>query len=127
MTNTFLSNLWRWKCGLDEIENVKDSKFTYDELSKSEWSTEFERLMRNRFILGAYRYGKINHSGKVQKTKYDRISSMLKRLEKYNETGNKEFLVDVANLCLLEFVECHHPNANFTSIDDGEHVLPKKC
>lgn len=30
--------------------------------------------------------------------------------------------LDVANLCLLEFVECRHPRKHWHSTDDGEHV-----
>lgn len=113
----FLNNLWRWKCGLPEHEEVKQT--CYEELRESEWSKEFEQLMRNRLILGALRYGRI---GAANKPQYDRVSSMIKRLSKYQETGNKEFLVDVANICLLEFVECNHPNQHFHAIDDGEHT-----
>lgn len=113
-------NAWRWKCGLPEIES--GATVSLVELQKSEWSFEFEKLMRNRLIMGALRYGRI---GAKNKPKYDRVTSMIKRLNKYQETGNKEFLVDVANLCLLEFEECHHPTAHFNSIDDGEHVCVK--
>jgi len=116
----YLNNLWRWKCGLSD--EPKKEQLSLESLKQSEWSVDFETLMRNRLIIGAIRYGKIKAVGKP---KYDRIGSMIKRLSKYQESGNKEFLVDVANLCLLEFVECHHPNAHFTSIDDGEHVLIK--
>jgi len=95
-------------------------RFTLAGLEASEWSTTFERLMRNRLIMGALRYGKIHAPGKPR---YDRIPSMLRRLQKYHETGNKELLVDVANLCLLEFEECHHPRAHFRAADDTtEHV-----
>ena len=118
----YLNNLWRWKCGLSETDNPQVPKINLDNLKNSEWSVDFETLMRNRLIMGAIRYGRI---GEINKPKYDRIGSMIKRLDKYKVTGNKEFLVDVANLCLLEFVECHHPKAHFSSIDDGEHVLIK--
>ena len=114
----FLNNLWRWKCGLPETEEANQES-SYEELKKTEWSEEFERLMRNRLIIGALRYGRL---GAANKPQYDRINSMIKRLTKYQETGNKEFLVDVANICLLEFVECNHPNQHFHAIDDGEHV-----
>ena len=116
-TNHFANNLWRWKCGLPELE--PNNPISYEDLKKTEWSIDFEKLMRNRLIMGALRYGRI---GAKNKPKYDRINSMIKRLMRYQETGNKEFLVDVANLCLLEFVECHHPKEHFISIDDGEHV-----
>lgn len=118
----YLRNLWRWKCGLPEEEDIPKETINLEDLRKSEWSQEFEELMRNRLIMGALRYGKI---GVPNKPKYDRVSSMNKRLNLYQETGNKEYLVDMANLCLLEFVECHHPNAHFNSIDDGEHVKAK--
>jgi len=115
-------NLWRWKCGLPEIDETTQP-LNIEELKRTEWSVDFETLMRNRLIIGAFRYGRI---GVKNKPKYDRVSSMISRLNKYKETWNKEFLVDVANLCLLEFVECNHPKAHFDSIDDGEHVLTDK-
>jgi len=121
----FYDNAWRWKCGLPELDKPENKPaITYEELKASEWSNEFEELMRNRLIMGALRYGRIGASSKPQ---YERTNSMIKRLNKYAETGNKEFLVDVANLCLLEFVECHHPKAHFDSIDDGEHVAVSNC
>jgi hypothetical protein len=98
-------------------------KFRYDDLAKSEWSDEFEMLMRNRLIMGALRYGLIGAPGKPQ---YDRLASIEKRMKAYRESGNKEMLVDCANLCLMEFVECHHPNAHFAAHDgDANHVEVK--
>lgn len=115
----FLTNLWRWKCGLPEVALGKPEPINLDELKRSEWSRQFENLMRNRLIMGAIRYGKLHAPGKP---KYDRVESIIKRLKQYQESGNKEHLVDVANLCMLEFEECHHPNAYFQAADDGEHV-----
>lgn len=113
-----MKNLWRWKCGLSESELIPE-KINLDELKQSEWSIDFERFMRNRLIMGAIRYGKIHEKNKPQ---YDRIDSMKKRIGKYIKSGNKEYLVDIANLCLLEFEECTHTNQHFYSIDDSEHV-----
>lgn len=116
----YLSNLWRWKCGLPEV-GQKDLKLDYNQLRESEWSKEFENLMRNRLVLGAIRYGKI---GDKNKPTYDRVGSIYSRLDKYLESGNREYLVDIANLAMLECLEGRHPKANFNPIDDGEHV---KC
>lgn len=105
------------KAGLKE--RVKP-KFTLAELEASEWSTQFERLMRNRLLMGALRYGRINAPGK---TPYLRIPSIQRRVDAYERTGNLELLVDVANLCLLEFVEGQHPLRHFRALDDtGERV-----
>jgi hypothetical protein len=94
-------------------------RVSIEQLRETEWSPEFEQLMRNRLVMGAIRYGKLHAPGKSQ---YDRIASCIKRLKAYEETGNKEYLVDVANLCLLEFEECHHPKQHFAAIDDSGHV-----
>jgi hypothetical protein len=96
-------------------------RFRLEDLQRSEWSSDFERLMRNRLLMGALRYGPLRRPGKPQ---YDRVGSMLKRLHRYRDTGNLEYLVDVANLCLCEFVEGQHPNRHFHALDDSEHVKP---
>lgn len=113
----FFDNAWRWKCGMPEtsIEPLP----SLEDLKATEWDEGFEQLMRNRLVMGAIRYGRIGVKGKPQ---YDRVRSMIKRLNNYHEGGNKELLVDVANLCLLEFVECNHPKQHFHAVDEGDHV-----
>ena len=91
-------------------------------LKDSEWSFKFECLQRSRLIMGAIRYGPI---GALNKPQWDRVPDMMRRLNEYMETGNLENLVDVANLCLLEFVEGKHPNRHFSPSDDGPHVKLK--
>lgn len=108
--------------GLLSIE-VPRPKHTLEELESSEWSPEFEKLMRNRLIMGAIRYGKLHDENKPW---YDRVPSVIRRVKAYEETGNIEHLVDAANECLLEFEESRHPNKHFASIDDGEHTKTKK-
>lgn len=113
----FLKNLWKWKCGLPEEAGPK--KLNIYELMKTQWDGAFEKLMRNRMVLGTFRYGDFRDVGQK---KYDRIGSAINRLQKYVETGNKEHLVDVSNLCMIEFSNPNHKNAHFEPIDDGEHV-----
>lgn len=125
-TKFFLNNLWRWKCGLPEEDYNSGKKKqlpTYEELRESEWSQEFIELMRNRMVMGAYRYGTIRAKNKPN---YDRLQSIEKRLNLYKETGNDELLVDIANMCLIEFEIGTHPNKHFDAVDDGEHMNIKK-
>jgi hypothetical protein len=97
-------------------------RFSFKALQASEWSDVFEKLQRNRLIMGALRYGKLGVSGKP---KYDRVANIRARLKLYEENGNLELLVDVANLCVCEFVEGQHPKRHWNATDDGEHV--KTC
>lgn len=84
----------------------------YENLVDSEWSAEFEALMRNRLIMGALRYGLISDPAKV-KNREPSGPNIRARLELYEATGNTEWLVDIANLALLEFVEGNHPLKHF--------------
>lgn len=92
----------------------------------SQWSPQFETYMRNRLLLGGMRYGK-NFTNEPGKPQYDRVKSIRKRLDDYEVTGNLEKLVDVANLCMLEFEEGRHPLRHFRpggadEDEAGEHV-----
>jgi hypothetical protein len=100
-----------------ELLPPKPPKYTYKQLAESEWSPRFEQLMRNRLIMGALRYGLIHAP---VKRKYCRIKGALKRLNQYQESGNLECLVDVANMMLLEFEVPHHPLAHWEDIQ-GDH------
>lgn len=91
-----------------------------EELKQTEWSELFERYMRNRLIMGSIRYGRM-----AEPTSYNHMDSVAQRLTLYTETGNGEHLVDIANLCMVEFVQQNHKNFHFKSGDDGYHS-PKK-
>ena len=114
----FLADLWRDLAGLPPALPPRAVP-ALEVLRATEWSPRFERLMRNRLILGAIRYGRLHAPNKLQ---YDRLAAMIKRIALYRDTGNDELLVDVANLALLEFEEGRHPEKHFGTIDDGEHV-----
>lgn len=44
---------------------------------------------------------------------------MEKRLEKYKETGNTEFLADIANFAMIEFMYPQHLDADYIATDGG--------
>ena len=110
-----VSEAWRRLAGRPVVDEQADLA----SLRRTEWSPAFERLMRNRLLMGAFRYGRMGTPGKPV---YDRISDIVRRVEQYKKTGNDELLVDAANLCLLEFVEGVHPQKHFEGTDDGVHT-----
>lgn len=71
-------------------------------------------------MMGAFRYGLLRDKGE---SGYDMVGSLKRRVEMYKETGNVEYLADVANLALLEFEHPSHPDAHFEQQDDGEHCF----
>lgn len=115
----YLDNLWKWKCGLPEKDlDHPEPKINIDDLFKSEWSDEFEQLMRNRRVLGAIRYGKTNALGKP---KYDRVNTLRRKIDLYEQTKNKEVLVDIANYAMVEFQEPTIDGTYFQATDDQDH------
>lgn len=105
-TRTRAYHLWRWAAGYPELDTPPPPRLTADELAITEGSPEFERLMRRRLIVGAYRYGRLHAR---DKPRYDRCTAIQRRIAQYTESGNVDLLVDVANLALLEFEEGRHP------------------
>jgi len=88
-------------------------------LKKTEWSERFEILMRNRLIMGAFRYGRLKEANKPT---YNFVDALIDHLNTYKKDGNLEHLVDIANIALLEFEESKHPLKHFKTLDDSKHI-----
>ncbi len=85
-----------------------------EEVRRSQWSDRFAELMHNRLVMGLFRYGPLGGSGLSIE---QRMEDARMRLRKFEETGNKEYLVDAANACLCTFVE---NEGHFRAVDrDG--------
>ena len=88
----------------------------FKDILSTEWSYKFEELQKKAMVMSYYKYGKINQNHK-QDNLMDAVSNLKKRLERYEETGNTEFLVDVANFAMIEFMCPQHPKAHFKGTD----------
>jgi len=109
----FAMDSWAKNCG----QKVKTQ---LERLRCSEWSPRFYQLMRNRLIMGRFRYETFEQ--KRKSFDYDQLSRILTEAQGYVKDGNDERLVDIANFCLLEFEFGKHPKKHFKSADDGEHT-----
>jgi hypothetical protein len=83
-------------------------------LVETETSQEFHQAMANRMDVSFHKYGKVMDA----KGKVDEIASLEKRLQKYKETGNTEWLVDVANFAMIEYM--HRGSEAFRATDSNE-------
>lgn len=92
---------------------------SYEELQRTEWSPEFESLMRRRLIFGAYRYGRL---GDPKRPRWKWAQYAQTKIHAYEETGNLEFLVDAANLVMVEFVDGRHPLRHWYAVDHIHHA-----
>ncbi len=75
--------------------------------------------MRQRIIVGTMRYGPSEQNAKIKSG----LSWLKERLEEYEQTGNIEVLVDIANFAMMEFKFPSHQTAHF---DNSERVRDNK-
>lgn len=116
LKNVTATEIWPQADGSDLAPSVVT-------LGKLQWCPEFEELMRNRLLLGYHRYGCLEDQKRQGGNGFDNVGSAIERLNLFKKkTGNQEYLVDSANLCLVEFMVGSHPKKHFKAIDDGIHV-----
>ena len=84
-----------------------------EDILKSEYSEHFDQLRKNRMIVSFHKYGpvSVNYGEKLVSA----IDNLEKRLQLYKETGNTEYLADVANFAMIEFMYPQHDKAHFDS------------
>ena len=95
---------------------------TTDQILATEYSEKFDTLRKNRMITSFFKYGPVvtNYSQGL----IDNAKSLKARLNMYLRTGNTEYLVDVANFAMVEFMQPQHPQAHFDAMDDGKsHIV----
>lgn len=83
----------------------------------SEFSEPFVKGMKDRMAVSYFKYGKV---ADAYPHKVNAIESLHKRLDRYLETGNTEWLMDVANFAMIEFMHPAHPEAHFRATDSNE-------
>jgi len=107
---------------LNTLGYVKTTKQkpSLESLKETEWNKDFEKFMRNRLVMGALRYGLFSTKNS---TTEKNIISMKNKVLLYEQTGNLECLVDIANMAQVEFTHSNHPTKHFNATDDKDHVV----
>lgn len=85
---------------------------------ETEYSERFDDIRKNMMVISFYKYGPLRDNYEKFKS-IDAIKSLEKRLEKYKETGNTEFLADIANFAMIEFMHPSIEGAEYKPTDDG--------
>ncbi len=80
----------------------------------SEWSKTFIQGMLNRMGVSYHKYGRIPDA---YPDRLNAVASLQTRLGQYLADGNTEWLIDVANFAMIEFMHPGHPEAAFEPQD----------
>jgi hypothetical protein len=102
----FIKELWHDLAG----QPIKQHP-SLESLRETEWCEEFElyltynprfiQLMKNRMIMGSFRYGLM---AEQDYGRFDLYKIFCDKINLLHETKNLECLVDAANVCLIRFV-----------------------
>ena len=85
-----------------------------ENVPQSEINMRFVQGMANALATSFFKYGKMRDKpGNI----FDHKANIRKRLQKYEESGNTEWLIDVANFAMIEFTNPSHPDAHFEGTD----------
>lgn len=85
---------------------------------KQDYSERFDELRKHRVELSFLKYGRAKKNFATGNV--NAIETLKLCLDKYLETGNTEYLCDVGNYAMFEFMFPQHPKAHFRATDSSE-------
>lgn len=91
---------------------------TENQILKREYSERFDTIRKCMMEVSYHKYGPLKDNYGTYKCMKP-LEDIELRLQKYRETGNTEFLADVANFAMIEFMYPGHPNAHYKPTDNN--------
>lgn len=104
-------------CGRKLFEDKKNVNDARDEILKRDFSVSFVEKMKNAIETSHYKYGWASRTYPELAQAYKCIKE---RLELYTKTHNKDYLVDVANFAMTEFLYPAFKDARYSPTDSDK-------
>ena len=90
---------------------------TREDILNRDFSEPFVNRMKNAIVMSHYKYGWMSQTYPELAQAYKCIQE---RLELYIKTHNTEYLVDVANFAMIEFVHPSFKDSRYTPTDSDK-------
>ena len=90
-----------------------------EKILKTEYSEQFDKIRKDMMIMSYYKYGPLKDNYGKYKC-MNAIENLKIRLNKYLESGNTEYLADVANFAMLEFMNPSIKGAYYKPTDNPD-------
>lgn len=91
-----------------------------EQIKKSECNKEFIEKMDNAMIVSFYKYGPVKENYGRETAPVSALENLEGRLERYKATGNKEYLIDIANFARIEF---QFGKGHYTPTDSSDTLI----
>lgn len=98
------------------MQEIMDKEL--ENILKTEYSKRFDDIRKKMMLTSFYKYGRLKENYEIYKC-MDCLGNLEKRLQMYRETGNTEFLADVANFAMIEFMYPTIIGAYYKATDSG--------
>jgi hypothetical protein len=90
---------------------------TREDILRRDFSEDFITKMKNAIEMSHYKYG---WASKTYPELAQARKCIAERLDMYNKTHNKEYLIDVANFAMLEYLYPSYDDAKYTPTDSAD-------
>lgn len=87
-----------------------------DALLETEYSEKFDEIRKKMMVTSYYKFGAVKQNYKVVGG-LNAVASLKAKLQEYEDTGNTEFLADVANFAMIEFMYPQKEGAKYNPTD----------
>jgi hypothetical protein len=91
---------------------------TREEILKTEYSTEFDKLRQDMMAMSFYKYGHVKDNAESGLS--DFVESLDIRYQAWRKTRNTEFLADIANLSMMIWQYPQHFGCHYKPTDSKE-------
>lgn len=88
------------------------------DIMATEYSEKFDKIRKEMMVTSYYKYGPLKENYDKFKC-MDALGNIEKRIQRYKETGNTEFLADAANFAMIEFMYPSIKGAKYIPTDSG--------
>ena len=86
------------------------------DLLSTEYSEKFDKIRKDMMRISYFKFGPVKQNYKIVGG-LDAIASLKAKLQEYEDTGNTEFLADVANFAMIEFMYPQKEGAYYKGTD----------
>jgi hypothetical protein len=90
---------------------------TREDILRRDFSEEFILKMKNAIEMSHYKYG---WASKTYPELAQAVKCVQERLDLYEKTHNKDFLIDIANFAMLEYLYPSYKDSKYVPMDSKD-------
>lgn len=87
-----------------QVARIAREQKRIDDILSTEYSPKFDEMRKNSRVVSFDKYGEAKKNYARVTAPVSAMTNLKARIEMFEKTGNKDYLVDIANFAMLEFM-----------------------